>query len=70
MLLTEQAKIHYLSEGGLLPKYIQRPQRVKLMSKLFRVNEMSDDISSVDESYVSVSAINSLAEDASVLATG
>lgn len=70
VLLTEQAKIHYLSEGGLLPKYIQRPQRVKLMSKLFRVNEMSDDISSVDESYVAVSAINSLAEDASVLATG
>ena len=70
VLLTEQAKIHYLSDGGLLPKYIQRPQRARLMNKLFKLNELSDEVNAVDESHVTKPATHSHTEDASVLATG
>jgi len=65
VLLTEQSPIHYLSDGGLLPKYIQTPQRAKLMEKLFKANEASSDTD-----HVVVPTINLHAEDASALATG
>jgi flagellar biosynthesis protein FlhF len=75
VLLTEHTSIHYLSDGGLLPKYIQRPQRAKLMEKLF--NE-SDDVNGSDNgrdsgretNYAAVPESNAHIEDASSLATG
>jgi flagellar biosynthesis protein FlhF len=65
VLLTEQSPIHYLSDGGLLPKYIQTPQRAKLMNKLFKANEVTSDTD-----HVVIPTINLHAEDASELATG
>lgn len=65
VLLTEQSPVHYLSDGGLLPKYIQTPQRAKLMEKLFKANVAGDEAD-----YITVPTINVHAEDASALATG
>jgi len=65
VLLTEQSPVHYLSDGGLLPKYIQTPQRAKLMEKLFKANVAGDEAD-----YIAVPTINVHAEDASALATG
>ena len=65
VLLTEQSPIHYLSDGGLLPKYIQTPQRDRLMEKLFKADEVETYAASV-----TVPTINLHAEDASALATG
>ena len=64
VLLTEQLPIHYLSDGSLLPKYIQTPQRARLMEKLFKAN-VGDEAN-----YIAVPTINVHAEDASALATG
>ena len=64
VLLTEQLPIHYLSDGSLLPKYIQTPQRARLMEKLFKAN-VGDEAD-----YIAVPTINVHAEDASALATG
>lgn len=47
VLLTEHASIHYLSDGGLLPKYIQRPQRPKLMEKLVNASDDVNDSGNV-----------------------
>lgn len=65
VLLTEQLPIHYLSDGSLLPKYIQTPQRARLMEKLFKANVVGDEAD-----YIAVPTINVHAEDASALATG
>ena len=65
VLLTEQLPVHYLSDGGLLPKYIQTPQRARLMEKLFKANVVGDEAN-----YIAVPTINVHAEDASALATG
>ena len=65
VLLTEQTPVHYLSDGGLLPKYIQTPQRARLMEKLFKANVVDGDTD-----YIAVPTINLHAEDASALATG
>ena len=65
VLLTEQTLIHYLSDGGLLPKYLQRPQRSVLMHKLFKANEKDSNAAQLPDS-----ATNSQTEDASALATG
>ena len=65
VLLTEQTPVHYLSDGGLLPKYIQTPQRARLMEKLFKANAVDGDTD-----YIAVPTINLHAEDASALATG
>ncbi|MDG1293526.1 MAG: hypothetical protein P8O99_05395 [Pseudomonadales bacterium] len=64
VLLTEQLPIHYLSNGSLLPKYIQTPQPARLMEKLFKAN-VGDEAN-----YIAVPTINVHAEDASALATG
>lgn len=42
-LLKAQLPIHYLSHGGLLPKYIQRPQRQWLLDKLL-ATEQHDEL--------------------------
>ena len=65
VLLTEQLPVHYLSDGSLLPKYIQTPQRARLMEKLFKANVVGDEAN-----YIAVPTINVHAEDASALATG
>ena len=65
VLLTEQLPIHYLSDGSLLPKYIQTPQPARLMEKLFKANVVGDEAN-----YIAVPTINVHAEDASALATG
>ena len=65
VLLTEQTPVHYLSDGGLLPKYIQTPQRARLMEKLFKANVVDNETD-----YIAVPTINLHAEDASALATG
>lgn len=80
VLLTEHTSIHYLSDGGLLPKYIQRPQRAKLMEKLLNASDDINDSGNVgrdngrdngkETNYASVPLSNSHIEDASSLATG
>lgn len=65
VLLTEQTPVHYLSDGGLLPKYIQTPQRGSLMAKLFKAN-----VADGEADYIAVPTVNLHAEDASALATG
>ena len=40
-LVKQQLAIHYQSDGGLLPKYIQLPDRKQLLAKLLNVDSAS-----------------------------
>ena len=40
-LVKQQLPVHYQSDGGLLPKYIQQPDRKQLLAKLLNIDSMS-----------------------------
>lgn len=65
VLLAEKVTINYLSDGGLLPKYIQPPQRALLMQKLFKRDGMDKN-----EGYMAVPTIKVNSEDETTLASG
>lgn len=66
LMLKEKLLIHYLSDGGLLPKYINTPSRANLMSRL---KAQLAGIAQADTDVL-VPTVNMPAEDASTLASG